>query len=106
MKFKAQPMAEPYVIDRVLSCLSSRSHDTSMLDIACGQGYIVERLSIQGFFNLHAADISSKNFKLNKKQFHFYFPLHHRKRNNQLPRNGGSNRSTFQRWRYSLKHRK
>jgi len=64
-------MAEPYVIDRVLSCLPQRSKKVSILDIACGQGYIVERLEMLGFSNLHAADISRENFKLNKKQFHF-----------------------------------
>jgi 2-polyprenyl-3-methyl-5-hydroxy-6-metoxy-1,4-benzoquinol methylase len=69
--YLASPMAEPHIYEQVLSFIPKHSKHKKILDIAAGQGYISERLSHKGFSNLHCADINSKNFKLNKKQFHF-----------------------------------
>jgi len=67
----ARPMSEPYVADRILSFLDGVPKEASVLDIACGQGYLSEKLFQKGFENIHCTDINESNFKLNKKQFNF-----------------------------------
>lgn len=64
-------MAEPYIIDRVLSLIDKVPKDARILDIATGQGYVAERLRYLGFSRLYTADISDTHFKLDKARYHF-----------------------------------
>jgi ubiquinone/menaquinone biosynthesis C-methylase UbiE len=67
----AARMAEPYIDTRVLELLQGTPKSVSILDIACGQGYLSEILASNGYKNLYCADVNAANFKLNKKTFHF-----------------------------------
>lgn len=69
--FKAMAMAEPYILERVLSLMEKTPKKSTILDIATGQGYMAERLHHLGFKNVFTADLTDKNFKLNKSIFHF-----------------------------------
>ncbi len=64
-------MAEPYISDRIFSLLPKLNKKATFLDIATGEGYFLELLSEKGYKNLYAADSNEKNFRLNKKEFHF-----------------------------------
>jgi len=70
-QFLASPMAEPYIDERVHTYLKGTSKRSVILDIASGQGYLSEQLYQKGYQHLYAADLDDKNFKLNKKIFHF-----------------------------------
>src|SRR5438132_1164358 len=70
-RYKAQRMAEPYIAERIFSFLPRSSKTAKILDIATGQGYILELLYEKGYRNLYATDVDENNFKLNKKTFHF-----------------------------------
>lgn len=71
MKFKASPMAEPYIFENILALLKGKSKNSKVLDLASGQGYLAEKLDHLGFTNIYTADITDKNFKLNKLKFNF-----------------------------------
>lgn len=70
-QFKAQPMAEPYIFENIQKLLVNVPTTASILDIATGQGYVLERLSELGFTHLHGADVSAVNFKLDKRKYNF-----------------------------------
>lgn len=68
---KAIALSEPYIIDRILPLIKRTPKSAKILDIATGQGYVLERLHELGFTNLYGADIDPTVFKLNKKTFHY-----------------------------------
>lgn len=68
---KAIALAEPYIIDRILPLVKGTSKQAMILDLATGQGYILERLAELGYKNLYGADIDPSAFVLNKKTFHY-----------------------------------
>ncbi len=67
----AQPMAEPYIDERVIDYLNGIAKNAQILDIASGQGYLSERLSWVGYKNIFTADINNQNFRLDKEKFNF-----------------------------------
>jgi len=68
---KAHSMAEPFIEDRIFSFLPQLKKTARFLDIATGEGYILEMLHDRGFSNLYAADLDDENFKLSKTVYHF-----------------------------------
>ena len=70
-KYLASRMAEPFLDSIILDYLTKIPKTAFILDIACGQGYISEKLAKEGYKHLYCADINGENFKLNRKHFHF-----------------------------------
>lgn len=64
-------MAEPFIGDRIFAYLPKLKKTARFLDIATGQGYILELLYEKGYRDLHAVDMDTENFRLNKKLYHF-----------------------------------
>ena len=64
-------MSEPFIDNAIYNFIKQLPKNIKILDIATGQGYISYYLNKKGFKNIYTADINPKQFKLNKKQFHF-----------------------------------
>ena len=68
---RAQPRAVEGIAEKVVQLVDHLPRSARVLDAACGEGYLSEELSIQGFSDITCVDLDVAGFKLDQSKFKF-----------------------------------